>query len=94
VHLPIIPGARPHTRKVVSTTRQELRVGELRRQVVLHSEAVYRVCDWNQTLVEVEVVSAPGLEPGRRFHFTVSAVTAMTVVAGPGDANAGAANGS
>jgi len=83
---------RPRTRKVALTPDRELRVGELRRHVLLSSEAIYRVCDWNQTLVEVEVVSAPGLEPGRRFQFAVSAVAEMAVISEPGDSTAASVN--
>jgi hypothetical protein len=47
------------------------------RHQALGSEAVYRVFrDWGST-VEVEVVSAPGLEPGARHRLTVAAAAAM-----------------
>jgi hypothetical protein len=55
----------------------ELASGELRRRVSLGTEAVYRVCAVSPTSVEVEVVSAPGLKPGRRFVFTRAAVLRM-----------------
>ncbi len=58
----------------------ELIVGELRRHVRLGTEAVYRVCGWTDRLVDVEVVSAPGLERGQRFTLTREAVTSMSVV--------------
>lgn len=73
------------TTKVAVTPDTELIAGELRKRVLLGSEAVYRVCDWNQALVEVEVVRSPGLEPGQRFQFALAAVTAMVVVSEPGD---------
>jgi hypothetical protein len=58
-------------------------VGEHRRQVRLGSEAVYRVCELDGALVELEVVQAPGLRPGRRFRFRREAVEAMSVVNTP-----------
>jgi hypothetical protein len=81
------------TSKVAVTPNKELRVGELRKQAILGSEAVYRVRDWNQTLVRVEVVRAPGLEPGQTFQFAVAAVAEMAVVLGPGDSKAVQADG-
>lgn len=44
--------------------------GRILRQTLLGSEAVYRVVAESQSLVEVQVVSAPGLGPGDRVHFT------------------------
>jgi hypothetical protein len=61
----------------------ELKTGELRSRVILGTEAIYRVCDWNDELAEVEVVQAPGLRSGQRFTFDVAAVRSMAVVAGP-----------
>jgi hypothetical protein len=55
----------------------DLAVGQLRRQVVLESEAVYRVCEIGSSSVEVEVVRAPGLSAGARYRFTRAAVLAM-----------------
>jgi len=55
-------------------------VGQLRRQVVLESEAVYRICDLGPPSIEVEVVRAPGLAAGARYRFTTAAVRAMEVV--------------
>jgi hypothetical protein len=49
------------------------------------TEAVYRVCDWDDELAEVEVVKAPGLERGRRFKFDRATVANMMVVASPVD---------
>jgi hypothetical protein len=57
-----------------------LAVGQLRRQRRLRSEAVYRVCDWTDAFVEVEVVTAPGLQASQSFRFTREAVLAMEVV--------------
>ena len=54
--------------------------GELRGKTLLGTEAVYRVIALEGELVLVEVVSAPGLAPGDRFRFTLSAVEAMAVV--------------
>jgi hypothetical protein len=61
----------------------ELKTGELRCRVLLGTEAIYRVCDWNDELAEVEVVHAPGLLRGQRFTFDVAAVRSMAVVVGP-----------
>jgi hypothetical protein len=60
-------------------------VGEFRRRVHLGSEAVYRVCGFNDDLAEVEVVRAPGLRRGQRFKFTVASVRSMSIVVGPAD---------
>ena len=49
----------------------------------LGTEAVYRVCDWNDELAEVEVVQAPGLRSGQRFMFDVAAVRSMARVVAP-----------
>jgi hypothetical protein len=57
-----------------------LAVGQLRRQRRLQTEAVYRVCEWTDAFVEVEVVTAPGLQASQWFRFTREAVLAMEVV--------------
>lgn len=44
---------------------------ELLRQEMLGTEAVYRVVRHNERGVEVEVVQAPGLEPGARFTIRI-----------------------
>jgi hypothetical protein len=51
--------------------------GQLRRRISLGTEAVYRVCEVGSTSVQVEVVRAPGLQPGRRFVFTRADVLRM-----------------
>ncbi len=58
----------------------ELTIGQLRRQVLLGSEALYRVCGFGEKLVEVEVVRAPGLKSGRRLQLTRDAVEHMDPV--------------
>lgn len=63
-------------------------MGEFRRRVHLGTEAVYRVCGFNDDLAEVEVVRAPGLRRGQRFKFKVAAVRSMAVVVGPADSSA------
>jgi hypothetical protein len=68
-------------RRFAVTQGRELEVGQLRRQVRLQSEAIYRVCGWTETLVQVTVVRAPGLRSGQRFTFTRSAVAGMEVLA-------------
>jgi hypothetical protein len=65
----------------VSQLDDRLAVGQLRRQRRLHSEAVYRVCDWTDAFVEVAVVNAPGLRASQRFRFTRETVLGMDVVA-------------
>ena len=64
----------------MSSQGHELRIGQLRRQILLGTEALYRVCDFGQELVEVEVVRAPGLQSGRRFNLTRDAVENMDPV--------------
>jgi hypothetical protein len=64
---------------VSQTANNDLVVGQLRRQNLLGSEAVYRVCDFSHQDVWVEVVRAPGLSPGQRFKFAREAVIAMDV---------------
>jgi hypothetical protein len=51
--------------------------GQLLKHTVLGSEAIYRVIGQNARGVEAEVVSAPGLEAGRRFTFALNDVLAM-----------------
>jgi hypothetical protein len=62
----------PHERPSVPPS------GTLLRRLALGSEAIYRVLGENERGVEVEVVDAPGLQPGSRFTFTVADVVAMT----------------
>jgi hypothetical protein len=57
-----------------------LEVGQLRRQVRLGSQAVYRVCAVEDSHVDVEVIDAPGLEPGQRFRFTRDALLEMEIL--------------
>jgi hypothetical protein len=57
------------------------RVPHLLRHKALDGEALYRVVGVSGDSVEVEVVSAPGLTPGTRVHFTQAAVARMSVVA-------------
>ncbi|HEX4008877.1 MAG TPA: hypothetical protein VHX62_02645 [Solirubrobacteraceae bacterium] len=57
-------GARPET-------------GQLLKRNLLGSEAIYRVVGENDRGVEVEVVSAPGLQAGVRFTFALDDVLAM-----------------
>jgi hypothetical protein len=51
--------------------------GQLLKQEVLGTEAIYRVIATNDRGVEIEVVRAPGLKPGTRFVFALAAVLAM-----------------
>jgi hypothetical protein len=57
-----------------------LAIGQLRRESKLGSDALYRIIGFHDELVEVEVITAPGLGPGRRFRFTRPALEAMAVV--------------
>jgi hypothetical protein len=50
---------------------------------MLDSEATYRVLAVDGDLAEVEVIDAPGLEPGQRFRFAADAVAAMEDVSRP-----------
>jgi hypothetical protein len=54
-----------------------LAVGQIRWQERLGTRAAYRVCDWDEELVQVEVVEAPRLQPGQKFRFMRAAVLAM-----------------
>ena len=56
------------------------RAQSLLRHLVLGQEALYRAVDVIGELVELEVVSAPGLEPGMRLRVTKAAVSRMSVV--------------
>jgi len=56
------------------------RAQSLLRHQVLGQEALYRAVDVIGELVELEVVSAPGLEPGTRLRVTKAAVSRMSVV--------------
>ena len=56
------------------------------RHRALCSEALYRPIQTRGPIVEVEVVAAPGLQPGTRLQLTAAAVAAMSSVAvAPGD---------
>jgi hypothetical protein len=80
---PLFPRIRESNRRrvtAVGRVDKRLAVGQLRRQRRLDSEAVYRVRDWTDAFVEVEVVTAPGLQASEGFRFTREAVLAMDVV--------------
>ena len=53
------------------------------RHRVLCSEALYRPIHVWGPIVEVEVVAAPGLQPGTRLQLTAAAVAAMRSIAAP-----------
>jgi hypothetical protein len=72
------PGVSRRTR--LPRPQHELVVGQLRRQVRLDTDAVYRVQGWDDSHVRVQVVRAPGLTPGDTFTFTREAVQAMHVI--------------
>lgn len=78
-------GSRNRDRQASSVWAEErsarqLAVGQLRRQVHLGSEALYRVVAERAGFVAVEVIKAPGLTPGQRFDFARAAVQRMDVV--------------
>jgi len=60
--------------------RQEIPPGSVWRQVVLGTEAVYRVLAVDGDHVDVEVRTAPGIKPGMHVRLTAKAVAAMVRV--------------
>jgi hypothetical protein len=56
-----------------------LEVNQHRSHARLGTKAVYRVCGFTDSLVEVEVVRSPGLERGQRFRFDAAAVRKMPI---------------
>jgi hypothetical protein len=58
---------------------RKLEVGQLRLHVRFGTEAVYRVRDWDEATVSVEVVHAPGLERGQVFRFDRETVVRMSL---------------
>jgi hypothetical protein len=57
----------------------ELAAGQLRTHTRLGATAVYRVLEWDEELVRVEVVTAPGLDSGMTLSLTREAVGSMPV---------------
>lgn len=53
------------------------RPGQILRHRALGTTALYRVIGENPRGVEVEVVDAPGLQPGSQFTFGLNEVLAM-----------------
>ena len=60
------------------TTSTTLTTDDLLIHQALGTTATYRVIDVAERLVGVEVLSAPGLEPGTRLRFTRDAAQAMS----------------
>ena len=60
----------------------ELAAGQLRIQTRLGTTAVYRVLEWDEELVQVEVVTAPGLDSGMTLSLTRESVSTMPVDGG------------
>jgi len=59
----------------------EPKSGEVRRRRALGTEALYRIIEpLDGGLVLVEVIRAPGLEPGAALRLTADAVAGMEVV--------------
>jgi hypothetical protein len=67
----------------VSNRPDEPATGQLRRHVMLGTEAVYRVRAVRHEIIDVEVVRAPGLQAGQRFAFTREVVVAMELLSSP-----------
>ncbi|MGA2924700.1 MAG: hypothetical protein ABSG43_01710 [Solirubrobacteraceae bacterium] len=63
--------------------RRDLPPGSLWRQQVLGSEAIYEVVRSDESLVEVRVRSAPGLDPGFTLRLTRDAIGRMERVDRP-----------
>lgn len=59
--------------------------GTILRRTLLGSTATYRVVGARGQQVELEVIDAPGLQPGFRFEALAADAAAMDVVAGDGD---------
>jgi hypothetical protein len=53
---------------------------QLRTHTLLGLEATYRVIDVSEKHALVEVVEAPGLNPGTRFRYDIETVDEMRVV--------------
>jgi hypothetical protein len=66
--------------RVVTARDEEIGVGQVRRQVRLSTECLYRVCELEGEYATVEVIRAPGLAAGQRFRFTRAAVELMQCV--------------
>ncbi|MEA2153908.1 MAG: hypothetical protein QOE11_48 [Solirubrobacteraceae bacterium] len=60
--------------------------GRILRRELLGTEASYRVVEEDGAMVLVEVVSAPGLQPGFRLHLTPAAAGEMRSEAQAGHA--------
>lgn len=74
---PYAPSRIAREETLLGEHEDEFFVGQLRRQVRLGSEAVYRVCGYDDYAVYVEVLRAPGLKSGLRFKFARDAVALM-----------------
>ena len=55
--------------------------GQLRRCQLFSTDALYRVVEVGEQLVECVVVRAPGLDAGTHVRFTRAAVAAMSTIA-------------
>lgn len=66
-----------HSRFLVMTNTTTLFADDLLTHQVLGTTASYRVIEVADQLVSVEVLSAPGLEPGMQLRFTRAAAQAM-----------------
>jgi len=57
----------------------QLAARQLRSHTRLGTTAVYRVLEWDDELVRVEVVTAPGLDSGTTLSLTREAIMSMPV---------------
>jgi hypothetical protein len=58
-------------------TTSQLQINQIRRQHVLGSTAIYRVCEILDQTIIVETISAPGLATGTHIRLTRKAVERM-----------------
>jgi hypothetical protein len=63
-----------------------LLAGQLLRDRALGTESTYRVLQATESIVELEVIAAPGLKAGTRIEVCVTSALAMEPVAAPADA--------
>jgi hypothetical protein len=54
--------------------------GQVLRDQALGSESTYRVLDATDSIVDLEVIAAPGLKPGARIQVCVTAARAMEAI--------------
>ena len=60
-----------------------LHAGQVRRERALGTESTYRVLQATDSIVDLEVIAAPGLKAGTRIQVCVAAARAMEPVPPP-----------